>query len=34
VVPAKDAAGAFDVKVVKEKTTGGRNPAQSPHVHN
>jgi hypothetical protein len=24
----------FDVKVVKEKTTGGRNPAQSPHVHN
>jgi len=25
---------SFDVKVVKEKSSAGHNPAQSPHVHN
>ena len=32
--PPKTLPVNFDVKVVKEKTTGGHNPAQSPHVHN
>jgi len=32
--PPKTLPVSFDVKVVKEKTTGGHNPAQSPHVHN
>jgi len=32
--PPKALPVSFDVKVVKEKSVGGRNPAQSPHVHN
>jgi len=32
--PPKTLPVNFDVKVVKEKSTGGHNPAQSPHVHN
>ncbi len=32
--PPKTLPLSFEVKVVKEKTTGVRNPAQSPHVHN
>jgi hypothetical protein len=32
--PPKTVPVSFDVKVVKEKSTGHRNPAQSPHVHN
>jgi len=32
--PPKSVPVSFDVKVVKEKATGGHNPAQSPHVHN
>ena len=32
--PPKMLPVSFDVKVVKEKPTGGHNPAQSPHVHN
>jgi len=32
--PPKTLAVSFDVKVVKEKPTGGRNPAQGPHVYN
>jgi Disulphide bond corrector protein DsbC len=32
--PPKALAVSFDVKVVKEKSSAGRNPAQSPHVHN
>ena len=31
--PPKTLPVSFDVKVVKEKSTPGRNPAQSPHVH-
>jgi hypothetical protein len=31
--PPKTVPVRFDVKVVKEPTTGRRNPAQSPHVH-
>jgi hypothetical protein len=31
--PPKTVPVNFDVKVVKEHTTGRRNPAQSPHVH-
>jgi hypothetical protein len=31
--PPKTVPVSFDVKVVKEPTTGRRNPAQSPHVH-
>jgi hypothetical protein len=31
--PPKTVPVSFDVKVVKEHTTGRRNPAQSPHVH-
>jgi Disulphide bond corrector protein DsbC len=32
--PPKTLPVNFDVKVVKEKSQGRRNPAQSPHVHN
>jgi hypothetical protein len=32
--PPKTLPVSFDVKVIKEKGTPGRNPAQSPHVHN
>ena len=32
--PPKALPVSFDVKVVKEKSVGGHNPAQSPHVHN
>ncbi len=32
--PPKTLPVNFEVKVVKEKATGGHNPAQSPHVHN
>jgi len=32
--PPKALPVSFDVKVVREKSIGGRNPAQSPHVHN
>src|SRR5579871_4025143 len=32
--PPKTLPVNFDVKVIKEKATGGHNPAQSPHVHN
>lgn len=32
--PPKTLPVSFEVKVVKEKSTGGHNPAQSPHVHN
>ena len=32
--PPKTLPVSFDVKVVREKGTGRRNPAQSPHVHN
>lgn len=32
--PPKTIPVSFDVKVVKEKSMGGHNPAQSPHVHN
>jgi len=32
--PPKALPVSFDVKVVKEKSIGGHNPAQSPHVHN
>src|SRR4030088_847245 len=31
--PPKTVPVSFDVKVVKDKATGHRNPAQSPHVH-
>jgi cytochrome c biogenesis DsbD-like protein len=31
--PPKTVPVSFDVRVVKEKATGRRNPAQSPHVH-
>jgi hypothetical protein len=31
--PPKTVPVSFDVKVVKEPTSGRRNPAQSPHVH-
>jgi hypothetical protein len=32
--PPKTLPVSFDLKVVKEKGTGRRNPAQSPHIHN
>ena len=32
--PPKTLPVSFDVKVVKEPSIPGRNPAQSPHVHN
>jgi hypothetical protein len=32
--PPKTLPVSFDVKVVKAKTTGGRNSAQRSHVHN
>jgi len=32
--PPKTLPVSFDVKVIKEKSTGSHNPAQSPHVHN
>jgi Disulphide bond corrector protein DsbC len=32
--PPKALPVSLDVKVVKEKSIAGRNPAQSPHVHN
>jgi Disulphide bond corrector protein DsbC len=32
--PPKALPVSFDVKVVKEKSVAGHNPAQSPHVHN
>jgi hypothetical protein len=32
--PPKTVPVNFDVKVVKERATGHKNPAQSPHVHN
>jgi len=32
--PPKALPVSFDVKVVKEPAVAGRNPAQSPHVHN
>jgi hypothetical protein len=31
--PPKTVPVSFEVKVVKDKATGHRNPAQSPHVH-
>jgi cytochrome c biogenesis DsbD-like protein len=32
--PPKTLPVSFDVKVIKEKSVGGHNPAQSPHIHN
>jgi hypothetical protein len=32
--PPKTLPVSFDLRVVKEKSHGGRNPAQSPHIHN
>jgi len=32
--PPKALPVSFEVKVVKEKSMGGHNPAQSPHIHN
>ena len=31
--PPKTLPVNFDVKVIREKSSGGHNPAQSPHVH-